>query len=284
MDELVQEALPYFGVVFVPAFLLCLAPLLATRGRVVIGLLFLLVPVGFGIDLLLSDHSQPRTLQVPNVFPRGPHAEAVGGPVAPASLHTWIVAQETAPASHWHLFLAALFAIPGLLLLLRRDRERSIPNPIVHLTLVFLFFVVARLGLEKTAAPAAIVWAVGATPTLLVTLPFFGLYCGRRGCTFGKFCRQLVLAALSQRLPLIVFAYYATTHSLGTHLDTHVVTDIDLPLFGERKLENAFDTWLWPTLIPQLTVWIVVTVVAGIALGLLPRWWSSRKVVVVAGA
>src|SRR5262249_48171322 len=91
-----------------------------------------------------------------------------------------------------------------------------------------------------------------------------------------------------QRLAIVVWSYFATMHQLGSHFDMHLLETrelggLDLPIFGVHQPETPFDRWLWPILIPQLTVWIVITVVLGIVLGAVPRWWSSRKGVVVMG-
>jgi hypothetical protein len=264
MAELIQAALPWFGIALLPALLLCIAPLLGTLGRRAIAALLLLASVGLTLDVLLNDHSHVDKVEVSNVFPRG------------EEMHRWVVATVEAPASHWHVFMAVLLAVPGLLLLLRARRVDDPPNPVVHLALVFLFYLVGRLGLEHYGAPAALAWAFGATPALAVMLPFFGIYCGQRGDSFSRFCWLLLPTALLQRLPIVLWGYFATTQEFGTHLDTHVVTHINAP-FTERKLEDAFDAWLWPTLVPHLTIWIVITVVAGVALGCLPRWLASRS-------
>jgi len=54
-------------------------------------------------------------------------------------------------------------------------------------------------------------------------------------------------------------------------------TGISMPPFGERKLDDTFDAWLYPTAIPHLTLWIVLTVVVGIVLGFVPRWLGARR-------
>ncbi len=87
----------------------------------------------------------------------------------------------------------------------------------------------------------------------------------------------LFACVLLQRLPLVVLAWFATTRALGTHLDTSAVTDIHVRPFGERQLADAFDAWLWPTAIPNATVWVFVTVVAGIVLGIVPYWLGRRR-------
>jgi hypothetical protein len=282
MRDLVSESL--LSAVFAGSIvlLLCLAPLVAARGRTVIGVLLLLVPVGFIADVLVSDHSKPSKSEVVNAF------EVVKPPPGEEGPHLFVLDTVEAPPSHYHLFLAAIVAIPALLILLRRNRHRSAPNAVLHAMLVSLFVLAARIGLEKTGAHKDVYWGVGLDSMLLVILPFFGLYCGREGHRFGMFVRLLVLLVLLQRLAIVVWSYFATTHQLGSHYDMHLLETrelggLQLPIFGVHQLETDFDKWLWPILIPQLTVWVVLTVVLGIVLGAVPRWWSSRKVVVVMG-
>jgi len=282
MGDLVRDSL--FSAVFAGSIvlLLCLAPLLAARGRTVIGVLLLLVPVGFVADVLVSDHSKPSKSEVPNAF------EVVKPPAGEEGPHLFVLETVEAPPSHYHLFLAAIVAIPALLILLRRNRHRSAPNAVWHAMLVSLFVLAVRIGLEKTGAHAKDYWDVGLDSMLIVILPFFGLYCGRQGYRFGMFVRLLVLLALLQRLAIVVWSYFATMHQLGSHYDMHLLDTrefggLKIPVFGVHQPETDFDKWLWPVLIPQLTGWIVVTVVMGIVLGAVPRWWSSRKVVVVMG-
>src|SRR5690606_33603142 len=119
-------------------------------------------------------------------------------------------------------------------------------------------------------APEGIVWAVGGTVALLAILPFVGWYCGRRGDGFRKFVGQLVLMALLQRVPLVALAFVATTQHLGTHLDTHLVEEIRLPGLGDVVLGSDLERWLYPTGIPQLSLWLLVTLVWGLALGAVP--------------
>lgn len=265
MEELVRASFPFYPVLLLVALMLCLAPHLGVRGRTTVAVLMLLVTVGFGLDILILDHSEPQTLEVPNVLPRGPESDP----------HTWIVDKVTAPAWHWHVATMIAFAVPGVLLLLLARRAPALPHPLLMPVLVFWFFLAMRLGLEKTAAPVEIVWAIGGTPSLLMTLPFLGYWCGRRGTSFGRFVGMLAIVGYLQRLPILVWGWYATTRELGTHLDTHLVTDMNF--FGEVKFEDAYDAWLWPTGIPHCTIWILTTIVFGVVLGSLPLWLGRRR-------
>jgi hypothetical protein len=219
------------------------------------------------VDVLVLDHSQVNTLQVPNIFPAPPDGKG----------KLWVVATSTAPSWQWHIVLATMLVLPGLCLLLRRGRAPGAPPPVLHCAGVFLIYFATRLALELTAAPRELCWALGGTPSMLLSLPFFGWYCGARGLGAGGMTKLLLVLALCERLPLIAWGYFATTQQLGTHLDTHLVSEISF--FGTSKsLEgDAVAAWLWPTLVPHLTIWIVITVVGGLLLGTVPLLLARRR-------
>lgn len=267
MQQLIEAARPYIALACAFALLLCLAPLLASRGRTILAAVLGLVPIGLVIDVLVKDHTAEHVLEVPNYFGRQGETEP----------HRWVTDTVAAPAWHWHMCLAALAAVPALWLFARRRRPAGPPNPILHLWLVFVFFLGLRLGLERTAAPAEVVWGVGVNPTLLVALPFFGFYCGRSGVGFAGLIGRLLLCGLLQRVVVVVWSWFATTRQLGTHLDMHTVTDIELPLVGAPPMTTAAERWFWAVAVPQMTLFLVITLVAGIVLGALPWWWGRRR-------
>jgi hypothetical protein len=145
-------------------------------------------------------------------------------------------------------------------------------------TLLFLTYLAVRLALEKCAAHRGIVWATGSAPALVLLLPFFGWHAGHAGWSAARWVRALLGMALLQRLPLIAFAYFATTRQLGTHLDTHLVGDMR-GLFGARHFAgDPVETWLWTTAVPHSTLWIAITLGVGVILGLVP-WLLGRRAV-----
>jgi hypothetical protein len=267
MPDLLGKALPLIPFALIPALLLLLAPLGSRRARLATASVLGVFALGFVVDVLATDHSQALTLAVPNFFPRGPEGEP----------HQWTTETVTAPAWHYHLWLAAMLLLPAVLLFARAGRAPGTPSPVLHGAGVFLYYLVLRLGLEKTAAHDVIVWATGSAVAMLLILPFFGWYCGRRGYGFGRFAGQLLLLALLQRLPLIAIAGAATMLHLGTHLDTHVVEDIWMPGAGSKPLASDFERWFYPTVFPHLTIWVLLTIVAGLLLGVLPFILARRR-------
>jgi hypothetical protein len=263
MDEALRAALPLFPLTLAPAVLLSFAHVTRGRTRLLLALPLLVVALAFVVDILVISHDHTNTLDVVNVFPRG----ASGEP------YTWIVANASAPAWHWHVVVAAVLGVPALGVLMRRGSAP--PNPVAYGVAMFLLYLAARLGLERAAASPALVWATGATPALLVALPFFGWFAGLRRYSFRKFVGALLLTALLQRGMLIGFGYYATTCRTGTHLDTHRITDAWAPIVGSKQFDDPIEGWAMLTLMPHLTFWIIITMVAGIVLGVLP-WWLAR--------
>jgi hypothetical protein len=266
MPELSGNARPLVPFALVPALLVLLAPLCGRRARTAFAALLAIVAAGFVIDMLVLDHTHEHTLAVPNVFPRGPAAEP----------HRWTIESVTAPAWHWHVWIAFMLLLPAVILFVRRDRAPGAPRPAPFAAGVFLYYLVLRLGLEESAASEAVVWAAGSTFALLLMLPFVGWYCGRRGHGFARFVGALLSMAFLQRLPLVVLGFVATTRHLVTHLDTHVVEDIAFRGIGELRLDGDFERWLYPTAIPHLSLWVVLTLVAGLLLGT-PAFFLARR-------
>ena len=266
MDELISNSLPFFLPALLPAIALLLAPSLGRRGCTLWALLFGLVAVGFVVDVLLSDHSHVETLEVKNAFGRTGAEEG----------HVWIVDTVAAPAWHWHVATTVFMGLLALFFFVRRGKAPSTPRPVATAVGVSLFYLAYRLALEKTAAPQPITWAVGVMPALFVILPFFGWHSGRSAWGFKRFVGNLLYMVLLQRVAIVAVAYFATTRTLGTHLDVHSVTDILLPVVGERKLTTPIEAWVWAMLVSQLTLALVFVSVAGIVLGVLP-WWLARR-------
>ena len=266
MQELFRSSFPFIAPALLPAIALLLSPSLGRRGRTLWAAAFGFIAVGFVVDVLLFDHSQEHTLEVPNAFGRTGEEEG----------HLWIVDTVKAPAWHWHIATTVFMGLLALFLFVRRGRAPAAPRPVATAVGVTLFYLAYRLTLEKTAAPQPITWAVGVMPALLVILPFFGWHSGRSGWDFKRYAVNLLCMALLQRVAIVAVAYLATTMALGTHLDVHLVTDIALPAVGERKFASPSEAWFWAMLVSQLTFAFVFTVVAGIVLGVLP-WWLARR-------
>ncbi|MEO6595769.1 MAG: hypothetical protein ABIP94_13540 [Planctomycetota bacterium] len=266
MAQLLLDSLPFLAPALLPALLLLTFGSLGRRGRTVCAMLLALPAMGLLGDVLLFDHSLTHTLEVPNVFGRGPEGKP----------YVWILDEVNAPAWQWHVTAAAFLAAAALLIFGRRNRPAATPQPVLAAVAVSIYYLALRLALEKTATPVGIVWAVGASPASLVILPMFAWHCGRRAYGFKRFVVNLLAMLVLQRLVIVAFSYFATTKSWGTHLDVHRITDLALPAMSERVLTSPVQAWTWTILVPQMTLLLVFGLVFGIVLGTLP-WWLARR-------
>jgi hypothetical protein len=266
MPDFFLDALPFVPLTLIPAVFVLLFPFVGRRARTTFAVLLVVIAALFLVDIAVLDHTGVHTLDVPNLFPD----PETGKP------KVWIVAQASEPAWAWHVVVSVWFGVFGAFLLARRGVSSGPRSPVLLGTVLFLAYLAVRLALEKTAAPVEVVWATGASVVLVAMLPFLGWHAGARGLSFGKWAGALLLMAFLQRLPVIVFAYVATTRQLGTHLDTHLVTGLGGP-FGRQDFGgDPVRAWVGTTLVPHATFWVVLTVALGLLLGSVP-WWRGRR-------
>ncbi len=122
-----------------------------------------------------------------------------------------------------------------------------------------------RFLLEKSAAPALLVQALGVT----WLAPVAGAYLATGplpGPAGGKpVLRSLVAYAFLVRGFVAAVGTVATQLGLGTHYDVSAVTAVPVSLTGTvyHFAPGGWRQALWLTLVPQLLAWPVFTVVAG---------------------
>lgn len=123
-----------------------------------------------------------------------------------------------------------------------------------------------RFLLEKSAAPGPLVAAMGVT----WLAPIAGVHLATGPCpgTAGRraFVRDLVAYALLVRGFVAAVGIVATRHGLGTHYDVSALTSVPIAATG---ITWAFVPGSWPqvlllTLLPQLVLWPVYTVLVGL--------------------
>lgn len=139
-----------------------------------------------------------------------------------------------------------------------------------------------RLLLEKSAAPQALVEAMGVT----WLAPFAGAYMatGLRADRPGwrPLLKRLVAYAFVVRGAIAALGVIATRAGLGTHYDVSALTAVTIGLTGDTFTfePGSWRQLLWLTLVPQLVAWPVYTVLAGLlggaVAGLLPRKSLAR--------
>jgi hypothetical protein len=266
MPELLVESLPWLPATLSVLVLWLLSPVLDEVGRRRIAVLFVLGAIGL-IVIAVQRAGTANTLQVMNPFPVGPEMRSTAVRIETVTAAGW---QWPAVAAGF-LGILALLTFGGL-----RLPSRA-PSPAARCTLVFAAFVALRLLFEKNAAPQGLCWATGGSIGLPILLAFAGYYAGSRRQGFGSFLGSLLLMALCQRAIVAGFAWFATTRHWGTHLDVGAVTSLNTPLGGERHFGgDPNEKWIWAILVPQMGLWVAITVVAGLILGTI-GWLVGRR-------
>jgi hypothetical protein len=183
--------------------------------------------------------------------------------VGPATL----TAIASASASLYYYVLTAACLLLGFAgLALGEPLSRWLaPRPLVSSVAVAWMLTLVRFLLEKSAAPGLLVQAMGVT----WLAPVAGAYLatGLRPAPSGwrPLLRTLVAYAFLVRGCVAVVGLVATQLGLGTHYDVSAVTSVPVALTGDvHHLEpRGWRQALWLTLVPQLLVWPVFTVLAG---------------------
>jgi hypothetical protein len=131
-----------------------------------------------------------------------------------------------------------------------------------------------RFLLEKSAAPGLLVQALGVT----WLAPVAGAYLAegfRPARPGGKpLLRSLLAYAYLVRGFVAVVGVVATRFGLGTHYDVSAVTSVPVALTGEVYgfVPGDWRQVFWLTLVPQLVVWPVFTVLSGWAGARIAGW------------
>jgi len=148
------------------------------------------------------------------------------------------------------------------------------PRPLVGSVAVAWLVTVVRFLLEKSAAPAVLVQAIGVTwlaPVAGACLAT-GLTPARPG---GRsLLRALLSYAILVRVFVALVGVVATRFGLGSHYDVSGLTFVPVALTGDAYsfVPGTWRQTLWLTLVPQLVVWPVLTVLAGMAGAALARF------------
>lgn len=138
---------------------------------------------------------------------------------------------------------------------------------------------VMRFLLEKSAAPDLLTQAVGVTWMAPVAGAFFAVCVREEGGSLRHIVRPLLTYAFLVRGFVAAVAVFATRLGLGTHYDLSPFVRVTLGFTGTEHLFVAGSWWqiLWVSLVPQLVVWPVYTVAAGLAGGALAWRWSRPR-------
>jgi hypothetical protein len=186
--------------------------------------------------------------------------------VGPATL----TATASASASLYYYVLTAACLLLGFAgLAVGEPLSRWLaPRVLVTSVAIAWTMTLARFLLEKSAAPALLVQALGVTWLAPVAGAYLatGLPSGRTG--WWPVLRTLVAYAFLVRGFVAALGLVATRLRLGSHYDVSGVTSVPAALTGSEHtfVPGGWPQAFWLILAPQLLVWPVFTVVAG-ALG-----------------
>jgi hypothetical protein len=126
---------------------------------------------------------------------------------------------------------------------------------------------VIRFLLERTASPSLLTQAVGVTWMAPVAGAYFAVCLRDAGRDLRSVLRDLVAYAFLVRGYVALVAVLATRLQIGTHYDVSPLVQVTLGLTGSvyRFESGSASQILWLILVPQLVVWPIFTVAAGLA-------------------
>jgi hypothetical protein len=187
--------------------------------------------------------------------------------VGPATL----TAHASASASLYYYVLTGFCLLLGFAGLILSDPLASWlrPRPLLSSVAVAWLVTVARLLLEKSAAPALLVEAVGVTWLAPVAGAYLALSLPpeRNGPT--GLLRELLRYAFLVRGFVALVGMAATRLEVGTHYDVSPLSEVAVA-FSEKAWLFEPGSWaqlFWLTLLPQLVIWPAFTLVVGMAAG-----------------
>jgi hypothetical protein len=153
------------------------------------------------------------------------------------------------------------------------------PHWVLSAVAVAWLVTIIRFLLEKSAAPDLLTQAVGVTWMAPVAGVYFAVCVREEGGRLRHLVRPLAIYAFLVRGFVAAVAVFATRLGLGTHYDLSPFVRVTLRLTGTEHVFAAGSWWqiLWLSLVPQLVVWPVYTVAAGLAGGALAWRWSRPK-------
>ncbi len=187
--------------------------------------------------------------------------------VGPATL----TARASAAASFYYYVLTGVCLLLGFAGLAFSDplARWLARRPLLSSVAVAWLVTSVRLLLEKSAAPALLVSAVGVT----WLAPVAGAYLAialrpERGGPSGLLQALLRYAFLVRGFVALV-GVAATRLELGTHYDVSSLTEVTVTLAAGSWVfaPGSWQQLFWLTLLPQLVIWPAFTVLSGMAAG-----------------
>ena len=176
----------------------------------------------------------------------------------------YVTATASASASLYYYVVTAVCLLLGFAGLVFGDTLARFfaGRFILSAVAVALLVTALRVLLEKSAAPALLVQAVGITWMAPVVGAYFVACLPNRDR--GALLRALAVYAYSARGAVALLGVAATVLRLGTHYDVSPLTTVRTA-FGEYSFKPGSPQQIfWLTLLPQLLVWPLYTIAAGL--------------------
>ena len=269
MNELLQGAAWWMPCTATPVVMVLIAATAGRRTRTAVATL-LGIGAAAALALAVLQANSARELYVINLFIDPDQGKPI----------EFITDAVQAPGWHAAALGALLLGIPAIALYRRRDCAPSTPCPVVFGAVLTTWPFIARIGLEKCAAPAGLIWSTGVTFPMVLMAPFVGWWSGSKNASFSKFMLILALLGIAQRSLVAGWGFLATRYQLGTHLDVSAITELNM-LGGRREFlgpgDHSLDQWATLIAAPQYTLWVMFTVACGAILGGLPFVVARRR-------
>jgi hypothetical protein len=141
------------------------------------------------------------------------------------------------------------------------------PRALLSTAAVAWLVTLVRALLEKSAAPSVLVDAVGVTWLAPVAGAYLALALDPRRSGPAALWPELLRYAYLVRVVVAAVGVTATRLGAGTHYDVSPLTDVAVA-FSDRTWVFEAGSWtqlFWLTLLPQLLIWPVFTVLVGMA-------------------
>ena len=197
--------------------------------------------------------------------------------VGPATL----TARASASASLYYYVLTGFCLLLGFAGLIFSDplARWLRPRPLLSTVAVAWLVTIARLLLEKSAAPALLVEAVGVTWLAPVAGVFLALALRSEGGGPTALLQALLRYSFLVRGFVALVGVAATRLAAGTHYDVSPLTEVVVAFAAGTWVfvPGSWEQLFWLTLLPQLVIWPAYTVSSGIAAGALSLWLAPAS-------
>jgi hypothetical protein len=193
----------------------------------------------------------------------------------------YVTATASASASlHYYVLTAVCLLLGFAGLVFGEPLSRWLSRHwVLSAALVAWLITVLRFLLERTASPPLLTQVVGVTWMAPVAGAWFATSLRDEGRALRSALRPLVTYAYLVRGFVVLVAVVATRLHLGTHYDVSSLVQVNLGLAGGVFTfpSGSWSQILWLSVVPQLVVWPIFTVAAGLAGGAVVGPWLSRR-------